>query len=351
MVPTAISEIIEVSGKLIVGLLLSSLVDYFGTKLSKARKYMSDYMKEHETARKLTELMSKAFNRVSEAAVDFGKKIGGKFGVNSLEDFKKKVDNLIDTLGKDFLIPGFEKFVKLIDDLFDGRLKLPTLSEALGTIGDAIKNFVDKQTIFDGFEKAIGTIGNSFKGLGDLTKDFSDGTLPTFSEFGSAFSDFIDGIATNLSEIDWTGVAALVGEIGIMFIAFNALANIARAIRTGKGLVDAATALMGTVKTFFGNVNDILTNFTVAKTWTAKFKTIAKAVLILAASIWLVADALLRISALDQPTLIRSAFIPSSMQGSGKQPSRMRSRELTSSTISICLQRQTTTRLWMLMRT
>lgn len=287
---------------------LNKLIDYFGTKLSKARKYMSDYMKEHETARKLTELMSKAFNRVSEAAVDFGKKIGGKFGVNSLEDFKKKVDNLIDTLGKDFLIPGFEKFVKLIDDLFDGRLKLPTLSEALGTIGDAIKNFVDKQTIFDGFEKAIGTIGNSFKGLGDLTKDFSDGTLPTFSEFGSAFSDFIDGIATNLSEIDWTGVAALVGEIGIMFIAFNALANIARAIRTGKGLVDAATALMGTVKTFFGNVNDILTNFTVAKTWTAKFKTIAKAVLILAASIWLVADALLRISALDQPTLIRSGI-------------------------------------------
>lgn len=287
---------------------LNKVIDYFGTKLSKARKYMSDYMKEHETARKLTELMSKAFNRVSEAAVDFGKKIGGKFGVNSLEDFKKKVDNLIDTLGKDFLIPGFEKFVKLIDDLFDGKLKLPTLSEALGTIGDAIKNFVDKQTIFDGFEKAVGTIGNSFKGLGDLTKDFSDGTLPTFSEFGSAFSDFIDGIAANLGEIDWTGVAALVGEIGIMFIAFNALANIARAIRTGKGLVDAATALMGTVKTFFGNVNDILTNFTVAKTWTAKFKTIAKAVLILAASIWLVADALLRISALDQPTLIRSGI-------------------------------------------
>lgn len=283
---------------------LNKVIDYFGTKLSKARKHMSDYMKEHETARKLTELMSKAFNRVSEAAVDFGKKIGGKFGVNSLEDFKKKVDSLIDTLGKDFLIPGFEKFVKLID----GRLKLPTLSEALGTIGDAIKNFVDKQTIFDGFEKAIGTIGNSFKGLGDLTKDFSDGTLPTFSEFGSAFSDFIDGIAANLSEIDWTGVAALVGEIGIMFIAFNALANIARAIRTGKGLVDAATALMGTVKTFFGHVNDILTNFTVAKTWTAKFKTIAKAVLILAASIWLVADALLRISALDQPTLIRSGI-------------------------------------------
>jgi len=287
---------------------LNEIIDYFGTKLSKARKYMSDYMKEHETARKLTELMSKAFNRVSEAAVDFGKKIGGKFGVNSLEDFKKKVDSLIDTLGKDFLIPGFEKFVKLIDDLFNGKLKLPKLSEALGTIGDAIKNFVDKQTVFDGFEKAVGTIGDSFKGLSDLTKDFSDGTLPTFSEFGSAFSDFIDGIAANLSEIDWTGVAALVGEIGIMFIAFNALANIARAIRTGKGLVDAATALMGTVKTFFGNVNDILSNFTVAKTWTAKFKTIAKAVLILAASIWLVADALLRISALDQPTLIRSGI-------------------------------------------
>ncbi|MBQ7522210.1 MAG: oligosaccharide flippase family protein, partial [Clostridia bacterium] len=32
MVPTAVSEIIEVSGKLIVGLLLSSLVNYFGTK-------------------------------------------------------------------------------------------------------------------------------------------------------------------------------------------------------------------------------------------------------------------------------------------------------------------------------
>lgn len=287
---------------------LNKVIDYFGTKLSKARKYMSDYMKEHETARKLTELMSKAFNRVSEAAVDFGKKIGGKFGVNSLEVFKKKVDSLIDTLGKGFLIPGFEKFVKLIDDLFDGKLKLLKLSEALGTIGDAIKNFVDKQTVFDGFEKAVGTIGDSFKGLGDLTKDFSDGTLPTFSEFGSAFSDFIDGIAANLSEIDWTGVAALVGEIGIMFIAFNALANIARAIRTGKGLVDAATALMDTVKTFFGHVNDILTNFTVAKTWTAKFKTIAKAVLILAASIWLVADALLRISALDQPTLIRSGI-------------------------------------------
>lgn len=285
---------------------INKVVDYFGEKIDRAGKYMSDYMKEHETARKVTELLGKAFDKVVDKVEEFGKKIGGRFGVQSVEDFKKKVDGLIDSLGTNFLIPGFEKFVELIDKLFSGELKLPTLGQAFTDIGDSIKSFVDKQTIFDGFEQAVKTISDSFSGLSDLAKDFTDGTLPTFGEFRSAFADFINSIADNLGKVDWVGVAAVVGQIGIMFVAFNAIATVARGIKTTKGLIDAGVALMGTVKSFFGNVNDILSNFTVAKTWTAKFKQIAKSILIIAAAVYIIADALLKISALDQDTLIRS---------------------------------------------
>lgn len=284
------------------------VIDYFGGKIEKARKYVSNYIKEHETAEKVVGLLKRAFEKISGAVIDFGKSVGGRFGIQSLDDFKKKIDELIDALGSKFLIPGFERFVSTIDKLFDGSIKLPKISELFDTITGSIKDFVDKQTIFDGFEKAVQSIGDSFTGLKDFVKDITDGTLPSFGAFKGAFADFIDSISDNLGEVDWVGVAALIGEIGIMFTAFNAIATVARAMKTSKGLVEAATGAMGAVKLFFSNVNDTLSNFTVAKTWVAKFKSIAKSVLILAAAVWVVADALLKISTLKQPTLIRSGI-------------------------------------------
>lgn len=287
---------------------LNKVVDYFGEKIGAAKEYVAAYLKEHETARKVTELLSRAFDKVSGSISKFGSRLGDKLGIHTIAEFKKKVDELISSLSQNFLIPGFEKFVSTIDQLFDGTLKIPSLGEAFDSIKQSIENFVEKETIFDGFEKAVGKIAEGFGGLKDLVNDFTDGTLPTFGDFQKAFGSFIDSIADHLDEVDWVGVAAVAGQIATMIFAFKTIATIARAVTVGRDLVDGATKTMVAIKGFFGKVNGILDNFTVTKTWTAKFKSIAKSVLILSAAIYIVAQALIQVAALKQDELIRAGI-------------------------------------------
>ena len=287
---------------------LSKVVDYFGEKIGAAKEYVAAYLKEHETARKVTELLSRAFDKVSGSISKFGSRLGDKLGIHTIAEFKKKVDGLISSLSQNFLIPGFEKFVSTIDQLFDGTLKIPSLGEAFDSIKQSIEKFVEKETIFDGFEKAVGKIAEGFGGLKDLVKDFTDGTLPTFGDFQKAFGGFIDSIADHLDEVDWVGVAATAGQIATMVFAFKTIATIARAVAVGRDLVDGATKTMTAIKGFFVKVNGILDNFTVTKTWTAKFKSIAKSVLILSAAIYIVAQALIQVAALKQDELIRAGI-------------------------------------------
>lgn len=294
---------------------INKVIDYFGEKADKAREYMSKYLKEHDTARKLTELVSKAFTKLTTSVTDFGRSLGGRFGIASLEDFKKKIDGLIDSLGSKFLMPGFENFVGLIDKLFNGEFKIPTLSQAFTDISNSIQDFVSKQTIFDGFEQAVKAIVSGFEGLGDLAKQFVDGTIPTFGDFKVAFGDFINSIAKNLDKVDWVGVAAVVGQIGLMVVAFEAIATVAKAVKTAKDLVKTATGTMVAIKGFFGKVNGILDNFTVTKTWTAKFKSVAKSMVILSAAIYIVAQALIQVSRIPKVKLEQAGIAIGAIAG------------------------------------
>lgn len=287
---------------------LNKVIDYFGEKLEAAREYMAAYFKEHKTAEKLTKLLGRAFDRVTGSVAKFGSRLGDKLGIHTIAEFKDKVDGLINSLSQNFLIPGFEKFVSTIDQLFDGTLQIPTIGQAFDAIRQSIEKFVEKETIFDGFEKAVGKIAEGFGGLKDLVKDFTDGTLPTFGDFQKAFSGFIDSIADHLDEVDWVGVAAVAGQIATMIFAFKTIATIAKAVTAGRKLVDGATKTMTAITGFFGKVNGILDNFTVTKTWTAKFKSIAKSVLILSAAIYIVAQALIQVAALKQDELIRAGI-------------------------------------------
>lgn len=287
---------------------LNKVIDYFGEKLEAAREYMAAYFKEHKTAEKHTKLLGRAFDRVTGSVAKFGSRLGDKLGIHTIAEFKDKVDGLINSLSQNFLIPGFKKFVSTIDQLFDGTLQIPTIGQAFDAIRQSIEKFVEKETIFDGFEKAVGKIAEGFGGLKDLVKDFTDGTLPTFGDFQKAFSGFIDSIADHLDEVDWVGVAAVAGQIATMIFAFKTIATIAKAVTAGRKLVDGATKTMTAITGFFGKVNGILDNFTVTKTWTAKFKSIAKSVLILSAAIYIVAQALIQVAALKQDELIRAGI-------------------------------------------
>lgn len=273
-------------------------IDYLADKFSTARRRMSEYAKEHQTLEKISALAGKAFDALSDKVSSFGKFLGGKLGINTIDDLKQKIDSLIDTVSQNFIVPGFENLVNLIDKLAEGELKLPSITNMFSGIVDEIKKFVDNQTIFDGFEKAVGSIKEGLSGFGKLTDDFKSGTLPTLGDFKLAFADFINSLSDNLGKIDWVGVAAVAGQIGTMVVAFETIATIAKAISTGKGLVEAATKTMGAIKTFFGNVNNILSKFTFTNTWVGKFKSIAKSVAILSVAIFIVARAIVDLTSL-----------------------------------------------------
>lgn len=245
--------------------------------------------------------------------------ISAIFGKNSLFE---RIGNI-----KDGAIDRLKSFVSIIQSLFknnglDTAAKdtakqvesvnnATSLFEAIGNfftnnkIINGIRDFVTNQSIFDKFGEVINTMKTSLGDLGKLTSDFKADAGKNLATFGEAFSSFIDRLGSKLDDIDWVGVAAAAGQIATMLFAFQALRTVAIAINTTQAVVKAATGTLSAIKGFFGKVNGVLDNFTVAKTWTAKFKSIAKSLVTLSIAIAIIAGSIKVLGGMDQDELVR----------------------------------------------
>lgn len=256
-------------------------------------------------------------NKFSDAFKDFTNTVGSLFGESNLygkikdgaktftDSFKYVVDSISNIPLISNVVSGIQNLFKPIADWFSSLLEKNGFLSNLLKFGDDAKKISDNKTVFESFGDVLRSIIDGFANFGTYAKDLKDGTLKTLDNFGDKFGKFINGISGNLGKVDWVGVAAVAGQIGTMAVAFEAIATIARAIATGKGLVEAAITAMGAVKTFFSNVNNILTKFTFTNTWVGKFRSIAKSVLILSASIFIVAQAIIQLGQLKQDEIDR----------------------------------------------
>lgn len=241
-------------------------------------------------------------------------------------------ENLFEKIGniKDETIEKVRSFVSVIQSLFKSKdvenagkgmmsqaesvNNATSLFDSIGkfftngNIISGIQEFVKSQPIFDKFGEAITTMKTSFGELGKLTEDFKTDAGNNIASFGDKFSSFMDNIGPTLSNIDWVGVAAAAGQIASMVFAFQALRTLATAVNTTKTVVSTATGTMTAVKGFFSKVNGVLDNFTVAKTWTAKFKSIAKSLFTLSLAIAIVAGAIKVLGEMDQRDLIEGGI-------------------------------------------
>jgi HPt (histidine-containing phosphotransfer) domain-containing protein len=254
-------------------------------------------------------------NKFLDAFKDFTNTVGSLFGESNLygkikdgvkaftDSFKYVFDTIANIPMISNVVSGIQNLFKPIADWFSSLLEKNGFLSNLLKFSDEAKKVSDNKTVFESFGDALRSITNGFANFGTYAKDLKDGTLKTLDNFGDKFGNFINGISGNLGKVDWVGVSAVAGQIGTMVVAFEAIATIAKAISTGKGLVEAATKTMGAIKTFFSNVNNILTKFTFTNTWVGKFKSIAKSVAILSASIFIVARAIVDLASLEPDQL------------------------------------------------
>lgn len=288
---------------------IGKAVDYFGEKLRDAKKYMSDYMKEHGTVEKMMSLLGKAFDKVSSNIVNFGKNLGNKLGIKTFDDFKAKVDGLISSLSKNFLIPGFENFVSTIDKLVNGEMKVPSISEFFGDIGEAIKTFLENKPAFKDFEDTTGILQSGIDGFNRLAEGLKSGTTTILDTIKAFFEGVVDGITSNLNKIDWVGVAAVAGQIGALVVIFEAIITVSKVAKAAIGLVESVSGIAEEVQGFVARGNELLDKFLgKKKTWTDKIKDVGKTLLIFAVSIYLVAQALTQLSAIKKEDLIKGGI-------------------------------------------
>lgn len=284
--------------------LAATAINYFGRKLHEAAVFASSYIEKHQVLQHIAEGVSKVFSTATDAVVKFGTAIAHKLGFNTIEEFGAKINDLIDTIGRDFIAPGFENFVNLINSIATGKENPTGITSKLGStlegIKTDIKNFVGNIPMFDSFSDALTKIKTSFENFTKTGDEFEEGTVGPLEGFKGKFESFINGISENLGKVNWVGVAAVIGQIGTMAVAFEAIVQVAQAVHTGRSLVMGVNTLMSTVNTFVGNVNNTLSNYTVSKGWVSKFKTISKSIVMLAGSIFVVAQALIQVGQLPQ---------------------------------------------------
>ena len=120
---------------------LAKVFGYFGDKIGSGIKYMADYIKQQELLSNIAKGLTGLFTKIGEAVTSFGGKLGEALGFKTFDEFKTKLDSVIDRLSKDFLIPGFKRLVDFINDLVTGTASLDKVTKLFGDFGKGVRDF------------------------------------------------------------------------------------------------------------------------------------------------------------------------------------------------------------------
>lgn len=262
---------------------------YLGQKFADGGKYMSDYLKEHQTLQKVTEGLGKAFDKLGEKVRQFGGFLGDRLGFKTFDEFKVKVDEVVDKLSKDFFVPGFQRLVQFVEDLVSGKANLGSVTKLFsdfgktigGAIGSVLFSTPDSPSIFDriGTFFSSGDISGKFsnfvgmlKNAGTVIKEFFKGILIGSGFEGLKSNKLVDGLDKLVEKGDKTSKGLLrfrdttkdvLGDISSVFSKNNAGKSIGSFVgslqnadkNVPKSLVEKLNDLSQKIKDFFVNLD------------------------------------------------------------------------------------------------
>lgn len=306
---------------------LTSFHDKFKSFVNKIGEFFGQENLYDKISKPITDWITNVKNKVTKTLDDLGISKGFAALREKLSNFVNSVANFfgidLEKLGG-FKFDGLEKltnFISTIKSLFKSTSDVSSgeVASQTSTIQNAtswfsaisdffennkiiagIREFVESNPLFEKFSEAIATMRTSFDDLSKMVSDFKTDAEGNLTSFADAFGNFIEYIKPKLDSVDWVAVAAFAGQITSMVLAFKAISTFALAVKAANGVVETATNTMTAVKGFFGRVNGVLDNFTVAKTWTAKFKSVAKSLVMISAAVWIITDAISTMGAMGE---------------------------------------------------
>lgn len=235
---------------------VAGAISYLGSKFSDAGKHISDYLEKNQTLQKIGDGLGKGFDKLGGKVQEFGGKLGSKIGINTLDDFKAKVDNVIGKLSEDFLVPGFERLVQFIEDLVSGNLNLDKVTKFFTDAGKGIGRFVKGIFISENGTTIFDRIGNMFSGSDPSGK--LSGFANTLKSVGNVIKSFFSGI------FEGSGLKNLLPDsfLGAFDKTDEATKKISKVSETTKKALDGVSSVFGSsnagknIGSFVGKLNE-----------------------------------------------------------------------------------------------